>query len=57
MVPPLMWSTKVQKCLVVVVGGANLEADSIGLFTTLTESMKLKIDDMGADHLPVYFDL
>jgi len=45
------------RCLVVDIGGANVEAGSMGTFTTVTGPMKLDFDDIGADHLPVYFNL
>ena len=57
MVPLSMWSTKFTKWFVVAVSGSNVKAGSISLFTAITESMNLKVGDIGANHLPVYLDL
>jgi len=34
------------RCLVVAIGEANVEADSMGSFTTVTYPMKLDFDDI-----------
>jgi len=48
---------KFTKCLVVSLSGANVDTGSIGLFTSVAESINLNLDSIGVDNLPVYLDL